>query len=126
MLETSDYLKDDCLKIYCAVGVVSAIGSSKFPSIQVPDSDVGSHIGMLLENKEGCDIKFNVSGEKLDAHKLILASRSPKLMSELVEGVATEEVMVPDMEPQVFKASGIHCLVLSFLVLSTRENTLPK
>ncbi|KAH6814321.1 BTB-POZ and MATH domain 4 [Perilla frutescens var. frutescens] len=106
-LENSDYLRDDCLKIYYTIGVVdSAIDCSRLRSIQVPDSDIRLHIGMLLENVESCDITFNVSGEKLHAHKLIVGTCAPKFRSELLEGVDTEkeEVMVPDMEPKVFKA----------------------
>lgn len=121
MLETSDYLRDDCLKINCTVGVVvSAIDCSRLHSIQVPDSDIGSHIGTLLENMEGSDIIFNVSGEKFHAHKLVLAARSPKFRAELLEGVDAEadEVMVPDMEPKVFKASGFYSFDLPFLVIS--------
>ncbi|KAL2240011.1 BTB/POZ and MATH domain-containing protein 4 [Sesamum indicum] len=107
MLETSDYLKDDCLKINCTVGVVvSAIDCSTLHSIQVPDSDIGSHIGTLLENMEGSDITFNVSGENFHAHKLVLAARSPKFRSEFFESLDTDdqEIMVSDMEPKVFKA----------------------
>ncbi|KAL0285297.1 UNVERIFIED_CONTAM: BTB/POZ and MATH domain-containing protein 4 [Sesamum calycinum] len=107
MLETSDYLKDDCLKINCTVGVVvSAIDCSRLHSIQVPDSDIGSDFGMLLENMEGSDIIFNVAGEKFHAHKLVLAARSSIFLSELFEGVDSDEqeIMVPDMEPKVFEA----------------------
>ncbi|KAL0459063.1 UNVERIFIED_CONTAM: BTB/POZ and MATH domain-containing protein 4 [Sesamum latifolium] len=107
MLETSDYLKDDCLKINCTVGVVvSAIDCSRLHSIQVPDSDIGSDFGMLLENMEGSDIIFNVAGEKFHAHKLVLAARSSIFLSELFEGLDSDEqeIMVPDMEPKVFEA----------------------
>ncbi|KAL0370994.1 UNVERIFIED_CONTAM: BTB/POZ and MATH domain-containing protein 4 [Sesamum angustifolium] len=79
MLETSDYLKDDCLKINCTVGVVvSAIDCSRLHSIQVPDSDIGSDF----------------------------AARSSIFLSELFEGVDSDEqeIMVPDMEPKVFEA----------------------
>ncbi|KAK4492316.1 hypothetical protein RD792_003119 [Penstemon davidsonii] len=107
MLETSDYLKDDCLKINCTVGVVvSAIDCSRLHSIYVPDSDIGSHFGMLLEDTEGSDVTFNVAGEKFPAHKLVLAARSSKFRSELFEGLGgdEQEIMVSDMEPKVFKA----------------------
>ncbi|KAL2238510.1 UNVERIFIED_CONTAM: BTB/POZ and MATH domain-containing protein 4, partial [Sesamum indicum] len=107
MLETSDYLKDDCLKINCTVGVVvSAIDCSRLHSIQVPDSDIGSDFGTLLENMEGSDIIFNVAGEKFHAHKLVLAARSSIFLSELFEGLDSDEqeIMVPDMEPKVFEA----------------------
>nr|KAJ0204174.1 hypothetical protein LSAT_V11C500254780 [Lactuca sativa] len=79
MLETSDYLKDDCLKINCTVGVVvSAVDCSRLHTIQVPESDIGSHFGMLLDNTEAADVVFNVAGEKFHAHKLVLAARSPR------------------------------------------------
>ncbi|WOL05136.1 BTB/POZ and MATH domain-containing protein 4 isoform X1 [Canna indica] len=68
-LETSDYLKDDCLKIDCTVGVVvSVMDSPRLHSIQVPES--GMHFGTLLDKQEGSDVVFNVAGEKIHAHKL--------------------------------------------------------
>ncbi|KAK6926463.1 BTB/POZ domain [Dillenia turbinata] len=106
MLESSDFLKDDCLKINCTVGVVvSAIDCSRLPSIQVPDSDIGAHFGMLLENSEGSDIIFDVAGEKFHAHKLVLAARSPLFRTEFFEGTGgdKQEIVINDMEPKVFK-----------------------
>lgn len=108
MLETSDYLKDDCLKINCTVGVVvSAIDCSRLHSIQVPESDIGAHFGMLLDNAESSDITFDVAGEKFPAHKLVLAARSPifrsKFFDELEED--KQEIIISDLEPKVFKVS---------------------
>ncbi|KAE8727654.1 BTB/POZ and MATH domain-containing protein 6 [Hibiscus syriacus] len=78
LLETSDYLKDDCLKTNCTVGVVvSAIDCSRLHLIQVPESDIGTHFGMLLENMEGSDITFDVAGEKIHSHKLNLGFLRP-------------------------------------------------
>ncbi|KAE8704727.1 BTB/POZ and MATH domain-containing protein 4 [Hibiscus syriacus] len=107
MLETSDFLKDDCLKINCTVGVVvSEIDCPRLHSIQVPESDIGSHFGMLLENEECSDITFNVFGEKFHAHKLVLAARSPVFEAEFSERMEVDdnEILVTDMEPRVFKA----------------------
>ncbi|KAK3198174.1 hypothetical protein Dsin_021589 [Dipteronia sinensis] len=107
MLETSDFLKDDCLKINCTVGVVvSAIDCPRLHSIQVPESDIGAHFGMLLENEECSDITFNVSGEKFFAHKLVLAARSPVFENEFSDAMDEDnpEIVVTDMEPKVFKA----------------------
>ena len=43
MLESSTFLKDDCLKINYTVGVVvSVIDSSRLQSIHVPQSDIGT------------------------------------------------------------------------------------
>lgn len=108
MLESSDYLKDDCLKINCTVGVVvSAIDCSRLHSIQVPESDIGAHFGTLLDNMEGSDITFNVAGEKFLAHKLVLAARSRAFRSEIFDKMVgdEQEVFITDMEPKVFKAS---------------------
>ncbi|XP_052199565.1 BTB/POZ and MATH domain-containing protein 4 isoform X1 [Diospyros lotus] len=107
LLETSDYLKDDCLKINCTVGVVvSSIDCSRMHLIQVPDSDIGAQFGALLENMEGSDVIFNVAGEKFHAHKLVLAARSPVFRSELFDGSEgnIQEIAITDMEPEVFKA----------------------
>ncbi|XP_026417998.1 BTB/POZ and MATH domain-containing protein 4-like [Papaver somniferum] len=107
MLETSDFLKDDCLKINCTVGVVvSKVDPSRLPSIVVPESDIGSHFGMLLDNKDGSDIVFDVSGEKFHAHKLVLAARSPALRAEFFDDLEEnkQEIVVTELEPKVFKA----------------------
>ncbi|XP_024982834.1 BTB/POZ and MATH domain-containing protein 4-like [Cynara cardunculus var. scolymus] len=106
LLETSDYLKDDCLRINCTVGVVvSAVDCSRLHSIQVPESDIGSHFGMLLDNMEGSDVIFNVAGEKFHAHKLVLAARSPVFRSIFFRQEGDEhDIDVTDMEPKVFKA----------------------
>ncbi|CAK7341537.1 unnamed protein product [Dovyalis caffra] len=107
MLESSDFLKDDCLKIHCTVGVVvSAIDYSRLHSIKVPESDIGDHFGMLLENEDCSDITFDVQGKKFHAHKLVLAARSPVFESELLDAMEEDNntVVISDIEPKVFKA----------------------
>ncbi|GMH11157.1 hypothetical protein Nepgr_012998 [Nepenthes gracilis] len=106
-LEMSDYLMDDCLIFNCTVGVVvSAIDRSRLHPIQVPESDIGTHFGMLLENVECSDVVFDVAGEKFHAHKLVLAARSPVFRTEFFEKLDDDkqEVVVTDIEPRVFKA----------------------
>lgn len=108
MLESSVFLKDDCLKINCTVGVViSTIDCSRLHSIHVPESDIGAHFGMLLENEECSDVTFNVSGEKFHAHKLVLAARSPVFETEFFNRMDedNQEIVVTDMEPKVFKVT---------------------
>lgn len=107
MLETSDFLKDDCLRINCTVGVVvSAVDCSRLHSIQVPESDIGAHFGSLLDNEETSDVIFDVSGEKFHAHKLVLTARSTVFETEFFEGKENDndEIVVKDMDPKVFKA----------------------
>ncbi|KAL8263645.1 hypothetical protein R6Q59_021775 [Mikania micrantha] len=86
LLETSDYLKDDCLKFNCTVGVVvTATHCLRLHSIQVPESDIGLNFGMLLENMEGSDIIFNVASVRFHAHKLVLATKSPVFRSNFLD-----------------------------------------
>ncbi|KAE9606241.1 hypothetical protein Lal_00025033 [Lupinus albus] len=104
LLESSDFLKNDCLKINCTVGVVvSAIENPQLHSINVPESDIGSHFGALLENMEGSDVTFNVAGEKFPGHKLVLAARSPEFRSKFFD-VEQQEIIVTDLDTKVFKA----------------------
>ncbi|XP_058737776.1 BTB/POZ and MATH domain-containing protein 4 isoform X2 [Vicia villosa] len=106
-LEASSFLKDDCLKINCTVGVVvSSIDCSKLTTIHVPESDIGSHFGMLLENEEGSDVTFSVGGERFHAHKLVMAARSTAFETEFFNRMEADDcdVVVTDMEPKVFKA----------------------
>ncbi|ONK81899.1 uncharacterized protein A4U43_C01F34000 [Asparagus officinalis] len=117
-LETSDYLKDDCLKINCTVGVVvSVMDCPRLHSIHVPDSDMGMHFGALLENQEGSDIVFDVAGVKFHAHKLVLAARSPVFRTSFYDGVNSEqnEIAITDLEPKVFKAM-LHFIYMDSLV----------
>jgi speckle-type POZ protein len=39
--------------------------------------------GTLLENMEGSDVTFDVAGEKILGHKLVLAARSPDFGTDM-------------------------------------------
>ena len=124
LLETSDFLKDDCLKINCTVGVVvSAIDCSRLHSIQVPDSDIGAHFGVLLENMEGSDVVFDVAGEKFHAHKLVLAARSPVFRNEFFDRLEedTQEVVITDLEPKVFKVNTSLIIVFCIFLVPLQQ-----
>ncbi|PIA44776.1 hypothetical protein AQUCO_01700398v1 [Aquilegia coerulea] len=107
-LETSDYLKDDCLSVHCSVGVVkSQTEGPKIYSIAVPPSNIGQHFGKLLESGKGTDVNFEVDEEIFSAHKLVLAARSPVFRAQLfgpMKDRNTECIKVEDMEAPVFKA----------------------
>lgn len=106
-LETSDYLKDDCLQVHCCVGIVkSHTEGPKVYSIPLPPSDIGQHFGQLLESGEGADVNFEVDGETFSAHKLILAARSPVFRAQLygpMKDQDTKCIKVEDVEAPVFK-----------------------
>ncbi|KAI3474350.1 hypothetical protein Pfo_029186 [Paulownia fortunei] len=94
-LETSDFLKDDCLSMHCTVGVVRT---------RVEGPKLYSH---LLDSELGCDIIFQVGEESFKAHKLILAARSPVFRAQffgLVGNPNSDKVELEDVEPFIFKA----------------------
>ncbi|PKU69417.1 BTB/POZ and MATH domain-containing protein 3 isoform X2 [Dendrobium catenatum] len=107
-LETSDYLKDDCLVMNCTVGVVrNRLETPRQFSIPVPPPDMGSSLRELLKFGIGSDIVFVVGDETFKAHKLILAARSPVFKAQffgLIGNPNVEEIIVEDVEPPVFKA----------------------
>ncbi|KAL4308456.1 hypothetical protein GQ457_01G044430 [Hibiscus cannabinus] len=107
-LESSDYIKDDCLIMNCTVGVVrTRLEGPKLSSIPVPPSDMGQNLRALLESENGCDIIFQVGDETFKAHKLILAARSPVFKAQffgLVGDPNLDKVVVKDFEPSIFKA----------------------
>ncbi|XP_058083960.1 BTB/POZ and MATH domain-containing protein 2-like [Magnolia sinica] len=108
VLETSDYLKDDCLSVHCSVGVVmSHTEGPKIYTIAVPPSNIGEHFGQLLESGKGTDVNFDVDGEIFPAHKLVLAARSPVFRAQLfgpMKDRNTQSIKVEDIEAPVFKA----------------------
>ncbi|XP_031285461.1 BTB/POZ and MATH domain-containing protein 2-like [Pistacia vera] len=108
LLEQSDYLKDDCLSVHCSVGVVkSHTEGPKIYSIAVPPSNIGQHLGKLLESGKRTDVNFEVDGEVFAAHKLVLAARSPVFRAQLfgpMKDQNTQRIKVEDMEAPVFKA----------------------
>nr|POF11256.1 btb/poz and math domain-containing protein 2 [Quercus suber] len=68
-LETSDYLKDDCIKVHCSVGVVrSYTMGPKIYSLAVPPSNIGQNLGQLFETGKGTDVNFEVDGKTFAVH----------------------------------------------------------
>ncbi|GMY27556.1 BTB/POZ and MATH domain-containing protein 2-like [Fagus crenata] len=107
LLETSDYLKDDCLIIHCCVGVVKThTEGPKIYSIAVPPSDIGQHFGKLLESEKRTDVTFEVDGEIFAAHKVVLAARSPVFMAQFFGPMKDQNsqcIKVEDIMAPVFK-----------------------
>ncbi|OAY83517.1 BTB/POZ and MATH domain-containing protein 3-like [Ananas comosus] len=107
-LETSDYLKDDCIILNCTVGVVrNRVNSPKHLSISVPSPDLGHCLMDLLKSGIGSDIVFEVGDEMFRAHKLVLATRSPVFNAQFFGPIGNRHlnrVVVEDVEPLVFKA----------------------
>lgn len=70
--ERLQYILEGRVTFLCSVMVIH--NSSSVP---VPPSDIGIHLGRLLDHTEGTDVAFNVDGETFHAHRAVLAARSP-------------------------------------------------
>ncbi|KAI3849650.1 hypothetical protein MKW92_026145 [Papaver armeniacum] len=106
-LETSSYLKDDCLTIQCTIEIVQTRDEDKKPYvIPVPPSDMNRSLKGLKESEISSDITFSVGNESFTAHKLILAARSPVFRAQffgLVGNPGMETVVIEEFEPFAFK-----------------------
>uniref|UniRef100_A0A0D3GXL3 BTB domain-containing protein n=1 Tax=Oryza barthii TaxID=65489 RepID=A0A0D3GXL3_9ORYZ len=110
-MEASGYIKDDRLTIECFVTVVvqESMASNTVKAhelIKVPPSDILENFGELLEKGEGEDVTFVVGGEKIAAHKIVLAARSSVFKAELygqMKEKRARRVTVEDMQPDVFR-----------------------
>ena len=68
--------------------------------------DLQTDLLKLLETASNTDVTFVVQGESIKAHKSILAVRSQyfqRMFESDVEENITDEVKVPDIEPEVFR-----------------------
>ena len=106
-LESSDYLKENSLLVRCRVGVVKSVTEGpRYYNIPVPVSNLGQQLGNLLESGKGCDVVFQVDGETFNAHKLVLATRSPVFNAQLFGPLGdrnTKCITIEDMEAPIFK-----------------------
>jgi len=119
-LEASTFLKNDCLKISCTVGVlVMSCTSSTLNAIHVPESDIGEDLAMMLEYEELCDVTFSVGGERFRAHKLILGARSTVFETWFSNGLGEDDsvIFLNDMEPKVFKVVLMCNLIPFFFII---------
>ncbi|KAF8101180.1 hypothetical protein N665_0209s0038 [Sinapis alba] len=107
LLESSDYLKDNCLLVRCCVGVVkSSTEGPKSYNIPVPVSDLGRQFGKLLESGKGADVTFHVDGDTFLAHRVVLAARSPVFRAQLfgpLRNQNTKRINIEDIEAPIFK-----------------------
>ena len=94
------YVTDGHITFVCAILVVSD------SPICVPSSDIGVHLGSLLDSMEGTDVSFTIDGETFCAHRAVLAARSPVFRAELFGSMAEAKmpsITVHDMAPAAFR-----------------------
>jgi speckle-type POZ protein len=75
---------DNYFVVLCSVGIgrtPPAASSSLDDEEELPD--LGHELAVMSINKEQTDVSFDVEGESFDAHRLVLAARSPVFKAEL-------------------------------------------
>ncbi|PNT68451.1 hypothetical protein BRADI_3g40741v3 [Brachypodium distachyon] len=77
-----EYVAEGSITIVCAIMVIN-----EHP-IPVPPSDIGTHLGSLLDHTDGTDVAFIVDGETFHAHRAVLAACSPVFRAELFGSMA--------------------------------------
>ncbi|CAO2207332.1 unnamed protein product [Urochloa humidicola] len=93
-------VKDGHICLVCAIMVVND------SSIPMPPSDLGDHLGALLDSADGTDVSFVIGGQTFHAHRAVLAARSPVFRAELLGSMAESTmpfIALEDIAPETFK-----------------------
>ncbi|KAI3359584.1 hypothetical protein L3Q82_013984 [Scortum barcoo] len=122
--EANGLLPDDKLTLFCEVSVVqdsvNISGQNTMNMVKVPDCRLAEELGDLWENSRFTDCSLCVAGQKFQAHKAILAARSPvfsamfehemeeskkvsRALDSAVPSPTANRVEINDVEPDVFK-----------------------
>lgn len=101
-------LKNDSFTLQCEVVVLDRFHAVKTaPFVEVPPPDLQRHFGELLLSGEASDVTFQAGGVRFNAHRCVLAARSPVFKAELLGSMkegTSNFVNIEDMEPRVFEA----------------------
>lgn len=95
------YVIDGQITVFVAIMVLHS------SSIPMPPSDIGKHLGKLLDSADGVDVSFSVDGETFHAHRALLAARSPVFRAELLGSMAEAampSITLHDIAPATFRA----------------------
>ncbi|KAL6661107.1 hypothetical protein ACP70R_000491 [Stipagrostis hirtigluma subsp. patula] len=94
------YVDNGWVTIACKVTVV------RDDPILVPPSDIGRHLGHLLDCNVGADVSFIVGSDRFLAHRAVLAARSPVSRAELFGSMAeatVASITLQDIDPAAFR-----------------------
>ncbi|XP_071674787.1 BTB/POZ and MATH domain-containing protein 2-like [Lolium perenne] len=105
-LERSAHLKADCFTIRIDIMVCNDLTTQQ--DVVGTLSGIGQHFKILLQDKVGCDVTFEVSGETFLAHRCVLAARSKVFRAQffgpMTQGITSSAIQIKDMDAKVFAA----------------------
>ncbi|KAL6030371.1 hypothetical protein STEG23_034376 [Scotinomys teguina] len=103
-------IPDNRLTLLCKVSMVQGYfnisNQNRKPGIQIPRCTLTGELGELWENSSFTDCCLVVSGQEFQAHKAILAARSPVFRAMFEHDMReskSNRILMHDLEPQVFK-----------------------
>ncbi|KAA0201806.1 hypothetical protein HAZT_HAZT011536 [Hyalella azteca] len=106
--EANGLLPDDKLTLYCEVSVVAdsvnISGQSNTVQFKVSECRLSEDLGMLFDSQRYCDVTLAVGAREFQAHKALLAARSPvfaAMFSHEMEERKHNRVEIMDVEPEV-------------------------
>ncbi|KAJ4765592.1 BTB/POZ/MATH-domain protein [Rhynchospora pubera] len=102
----------DCINystVRCTITKLNPLNktSCKPHPFAVQPSNLNEQLACLLERGDGTDVSFNVNGVTFDAHKCVLATRSPVFRAQFfgpMKVKMNESIEIKDMKPSVFKS----------------------
>eukprot|EP00058_Branchiostoma_floridae_P020752 XP_002606242.1 hypothetical protein BRAFLDRAFT_84017 [Branchiostoma floridae] len=108
--EANGLLPDDKLTLFCEVSVVADTvnisGQSNALQLKVPECKLPEDLGNLLERQSFSDVSLHVGGKEFQAHRAILAARSPvfnAMFEHEMEESKKGRVEITDVDADVFK-----------------------
>ncbi|KAL6623712.1 hypothetical protein ACP70R_033591 [Stipagrostis hirtigluma subsp. patula] len=103
--------RDDRVAIICTVEVLlpgsrssTAATAAAGSFIAVPPPDMSDHLLRFLETKRGCDITFEVEDREFDAHRPVMAMRSPNFDQQSFGEDDDRRARIGYMKADVFEA----------------------
>ncbi|WVZ87232.1 hypothetical protein U9M48_033905 [Paspalum notatum var. saurae] len=97
----------DRFTIRCVLTVIKDPVVEDVVAIAVPAPSVLQDLAGMLKSGVGADVTFVVGGQRVPAHRCVLAARSAVFKAELLGAMrekGTAHVRIDDMEPSVFEA----------------------
>jgi len=102
---SNGWLVDDTLTVECKMTVsLSRVTPLPCQKAELPDAmaDLGSSLGALLDSERFADVVLVVGEERISAHSIILAARSPvfeAMWSTSMQEQENKEVTIEDLDP---------------------------
>ncbi|KAK1685548.1 hypothetical protein QYE76_046396 [Lolium multiflorum] len=110
-LRSSPEFRSGCFVIRCVLTVTKQPRTQELkrlnPSVVVPQPNLQDQLLQMLKDGQGADVTFSVSGRLFNAHRYLLAARSPVFKAELfgpMKEKETNTIPIQDIEPSVFEA----------------------